>query len=364
MGAGLLLRSFARLSGVDPGFQPENVATARVLFPDRQYQTTLQRAAFFREVLEKLQNSPGVSGAAAINYMPLSGADTGITYTIEGLPTPLPREVPSASFRCVSPGYFRVMGIQLLEGRDFEDRDLDHARIIVNETLARRAWPGQRAVDQRLHLEGPGGPLIPVVGVVKNVKQFGLETEERPALYLSFIGQAAMTLVVRSTVGIPPLAASVKAVDRNQMVQDLRTIRQVLDASIAQPRLRTQLLSLFAFLALTLAAIGIFGITAYIVAQRTREIGIRMALGATRNAVTGMLIAHGVGQGLTGIALGVAGSLALRQILRRWLFGVSPTDPATFLIAAIISLGTVAVAVYLPARRAAGGDPMIALRDE
>lgn len=364
VGAGLLIRSLARLGEVDPGFQVENVTTARLSLPDARYKNPQQRANFFREVLERLNNSPGVQGAVAISFMPLSGADAGIAFTIEGQPVPVPSEIPTASFRCVSPDYFRIMGIRMLQGRDFEARDLDHARIIVNESLARRLWPHQSALDQRLRLGGPAGPAIQVVGVAANVKQFGLEAEERPALYLSFLGQPAMTLMVRNQVGVSTIATAVKAVDRNQPIQDLRTIRQALDASIAQPRLRTQLLSVFAFLALTLAAVGIFGVTAYSVAQRTREIGIRIALGATPGSVTGMLVQQGFRQGVAGIALGVAGALALRQVLRRWLFGIDSTDPSTILAAVIVALAVIAVAVYVPARRAAALDPLIALRNE
>jgi len=362
IGAGLLIRSFIRLSGIDPGFRAENVITARVSLQGARYRDQEQRGAFFRQVIDKIRATPGVVSAAAINFMPLGGADAGIAFAADGQAAA--RETATVSFRAASPEYFKAMGIPILEGRDFAEGDLEHARVIVNQALARKWWRDQSPLGQRARLGGPGGPSLLIVGVVANVRQFGLDADERPTLYLSFLGQSVMTLVVRGTVRAPTIAAAVRAVDQGQPIEDVRTIAQALDDSMAQPRQRARLLSILAALAMTLTAVGIFAVTAYSVAQRKREIGIRIALGATSGEVQRMVLSQGFRQGFAGIAIGCIGALALKQVIAHWLFHLNALDPATFLAATVLSAGVTGAAVYLPARRAALVDPVVALREE
>jgi len=366
VGAGLLLRSFARLAAVDPGFRAENVITARVSLPPSRYRQPPQRAAFYKQVLEKLRGMPGVSVAAAVNFLPMSGVNGGVAFSVEGRPPASPREIPTASFRAVSPDYFGAMGIRILEGRGFTEADLEHMRLVVNQSFARRWWPNQSPLGQRIHIGPPDapGPFLPVVGMVADVKHFGLDAADGPTIYLPYLGPPVMTLVARGLADAGILAAAVAAVDKNQPIEDARTMRQVLYNTSAQPRLRTRLLTIFAALALVLAGLGIFGVTAYSVAQRRREIGIRMALGAAPAAVKGMILRQAIRQGLAGITLGGVAALALRGLVAHWLFGVTGADPVTFAAAACVSAGATAAAVYWPARRAAAVDPVAALREE
>jgi putative ABC transport system permease protein len=367
VGAGLLIRSFARLSAVDPGFETGNVVTARISLPPSRYRQPDQRAAFYRQVLERLRGLPAVRAAAVANFVPMAGADAGTIFVVEGRPAPRPNEIPTASLRTVSPDYFRTFCTPILAGRDFTEQDLEHVSAIVNEAFARKWWPGENAVGKRLHLGPPGapGPWIPVAGIARNVKQFGLDAADSPpVLFLPFLGQPVMTLAVRGAVDAPVLAAAVRAVDAGLTIQSPRTMRQAIDESLAHPRLRTRLLSAFALLALALAAVGIFGVTAYSVARRTREIGIRLALGADPGGVRRMVLRQALRQTACGIAAGAAGALALKGLLAHWLFGITATDWAAFAMAALVSLAAVTAAVYVPARRAAGVDPVRALREE
>jgi putative ABC transport system permease protein len=367
VGAGLLIRSFTRLSTVDPGFDIENLATARISLPPSRYREPAQRAAFYRQVLDRLHGLPDVRAAAVVNFMPMAGADAGALFVVEGAPAPRPNEIPTASLRTVSPGYFRTLGIGILAGRDFTEQDLDRICAIVNEAFARKFWPGENAVGKHIHLGPPGSPgrWIEVAGVASNARQFGLDkAASPPMLFLPFLNSPVMSLMARGSVDTAVLAAAVRAVDSSLALQNPRTMRQAIDESLAHPRLRTRLLSAFALLALALAAVGIFGVTAFSVAQRTREIGIRLALGAEPAAVRRMVLRQGLMQAVCGIAAGAAGALALKGLLAHWLFGIAATDWAAFASAAAVSLAAVAAAVYVPARRAASVDPMRALREE
>jgi putative ABC transport system permease protein len=369
LGAGLIAKSLLRLQQVDPGFDPRHVLTARVSLPPAKYAPE-QRAAFFRQVLERIRALPGVQAAGATTVLPLAGSDAGIFFTVEGQPVPPPDAVPTVNVRLVSPDYFRAMGIPTLRGQEFTEENLQRIRLIVSESLQQRYFPDEDPVGRGIKLNRPEhpGPFIPIIGVAKDVRQSGPQQDARPSLYIPLLSQPAMTLAVR-TAGDPLALASavrraVLAVDAEQPIHDVRTLEQRLAEAVAQERFRTLLLGFFAGVALLLAAVGIYGVMAYAVSQRTREIGIRMALGAQAAEALKLVLRHGLKLALSGVALGLAGAFALTRLMSSLLFGVTPADPATFTAASLLLTAVALVACYVPAWRATKVDPMIALRHE
>jgi putative ABC transport system permease protein len=372
VGAGLLVRSFARLTAVDPGFRPEGVLTLQVLLPDQNYDDPA-RVNFTGSVLDRLRALPGVTQAGMVSNLPMSGEESIEGLEIEGKPRPKPEDIAFADFRQATASYFEALGIPLLKGRVFTEGDGPKAPLVavIDETLARAYWPGEDALGKRFRFGGFGErdePWMTVIGIVGNVRHSGLHVDPRPQLYVpnSQNPTGLLNLVVRTSRDPESLArevrAAVFAVDPNQPVDKVRTMEQVVSESVAGRRFNMVLLGVFAVLALVLAAVGIYGITSYSVVQRTREMGLRMALGAQPGAVLGLVLRETGTLALVGLGAGLLLAVAATRVMASLLFGVGATDPTTF---AGVSLALAAVsllAAYLPGRRATRIDPMVALR--
>jgi putative ABC transport system permease protein len=367
-GSGLLIRSFLRLQNVELGFRPENVLTMSISLPDK-YKTDQQQAEFFRSVLERTSVLPGVLKASAVTFLPL---DLDFVFHVQREGHQAQNEGVTSNYFAISPAYFQAMGIPLVKGRAFSEQDnAQGPRVaIINETLARRLFPNENPVGQRIYITN--GPLLwsEIVGVVGDAKQYGLDRPATPQVYEPYQQHtwSWMSLAIR-TSGDPLSVASavrqqVAAVDKDQPVADVRTMEDIVALSITQQRFSLLLLSLFAGLALVLAAAGIYGVMAYSVIQRTREIRIRMALGARSSDVLRMIVGKGLALTLLGVAAGLAGALALGRFLVTLLFEVRPNDPATLAIVSALLVGVACAASYLPARRAMKVDPLVALRYE
>jgi putative ABC transport system permease protein len=373
IGGGLMMRSFLRLTSVDPGFDPRGVLAATIPLAGARYSSDEQRAAFFQRLTTQVSSLPGVKSASAINHLPLGGDVWTFGFTVEGRPAPPNAERPSAVYRVVRPDYFRTMGAALLRGRDFTERDDDSSPgvVIVNEALARRQWPGEEPLGQRITVGGAGNTPREVVGVVRDLKQGEWSSEPKPEMYLPHSQAASprgMTLVVRASSdlsGIEPLIRrEVWAIDRDLPVSQVMSMEMVVAESVGQQRFNTLLIGGFAAVALLLAAAGVYGVMSYAVAERTHEIGVRMALGARGRDVLGMVIRQGLVLTLFGLAVGLAGALALARVMTGILYEVSTTDPLVFGgVAAALTLSAL-LACYVPARRATKVDPMLALRHE
>jgi predicted permease len=375
VGAGLLINSFVRLRNLDPGFRADNLLTMSIVLPQQKYSDHARRVTFFSELTSRVGALPGVRSAAVTNWIPLTMQGDTFGVSVEGRPDPGPEKRPDVVTRVVSAAYFDTMGIQLLRGRQFDegvDREDSMPVAVVSETTARRLWPGEDPLSKRLQ---PGGAdpdgWIQVVGVAKDVRQFDLTAEPRLQMYLpyaQFQWFVPRQLVVKTDVEPTSLATAVrKAVwemDKDQPVSDVRTMEEVLSESIARQRFSALLLGVFAALALALAAVGIYGVMSYAVAQRTREIGIRMALGAQAGSVLRLMIGQGLKLASAGVVLGLAGALLLTRVMSSLLFGVSATDPLTLVTISLVLVGVALLASYIPARRAAKVDPLVALRYE
>jgi putative ABC transport system permease protein len=380
-GAGLLLQSFSKLLRVDPGFQTENVILADVGLPYAQYGDAHKVANFYARLAERLAAEPGVRAVGATTSLPLrKDADYRLRFDIPDRPKPENPEEQSAYYRMVTPGYFRAMGMALLAGREFADTDEAQSAgvAVINETLARQYWPGESPLGKRIGIyKGQFGPLgftlfdsPRIVGVIADVRQAGLQAKPEPSIYLPhrqapFLG---MTLVVRANMNPAGLAAAIRAdvesFDRSLPISHVATLEQTLSTAVAQPRFRTLLLSLFAALALLLASIGIYGVMAYSVAQRTNEIGIRMALGARPGQVLQLVLSQGMRMAVAGAAGGILFALLLGRFVSGLLFGVSARDPWTFAGVTLLLTIVALAACAIPAWRAMRVDPMTALRHE
>src|SRR5579862_1346482 len=373
VGAGLLITSYLRLQRVDAGFNPHHLLTFRFELPEARY-PYLQRINFYNRFLKRLQTTPGIRSAASILPLPLSDDSISVSFEIDGRPVPKSDE-PSAWFRVVSPTYFPTMGIQLLKGRQFTE--LDDAKapgvIIVNQEFARRFFHNEDVIGKHIKpgAAGVGKEIMrEIVGVVADVKHLNLARESTPEYYVPYAQCLfdPMTIVAR-TQGDP--RAVVDAVrndlrdeDKELPVYEVRTMDDYLAASISQPRFNTMMLGIFAGVALLLSAVGLYGVMAYTVAQRTHEIGIRMALGAERRDVLKMVLGRGLFLTLAGVGIGWLGALALSRFLTGMLFGVHPHDPATLAGVSLVLVAVALVACYIPARRAVKVDPMVALKYE
>jgi putative ABC transport system permease protein len=375
VGAGLLIQSFWRLQHVSSGLQPQNILTFNVTVPEVRYSSEKQ-ARFFNDLLARINTSPGVQSASAVLPLPLSGDRFSISFQIDGRPV-APKDEPSADVFVAAPNYFRTMGIPFIKGRDFELRD-EHTStpvVIVTESFARQFFPGEDAVGKRIKpgistWDNDPAPMREIVGVVSDIRNRALNTEPKPAYYLpqSQVPFTQMIVVARTANDphalITGATREVRAIDAEVPVFSVKTMEEYISSSVAAPRFNTTLLAIFAAVALLLTIIGLYGVMSYSVAQRTNEIGIRMALGAQSQDVLGLIVKDGAKMVAIGLALGIGGALALTRLLSTLLFGVTTKDPATFVVIAVLLSIVAMVACYVPAWRATRVDPLEALRCE
>ena len=373
IGAGLLINSFVRLRSVDPGFRPEKLLTMKIVLPDVRYPDRATRSAFYTELIRRVKTVPGVKSAAVATNLPLTNTGNSIGISIEGRPDPGPDHVPIVITRIVSPRYFETMGIPLLKGRVFTEQDRAGSTgvVIVSEITARRLWPGEDPIGKRIGgwSTDPQEKWAQIIGVVKDVRQFELAADPKLQIYLPY-EQARFfeprALIVRTDVAPMSLATTVRRtvweIDKDQPVSDISSMEEVVSQSVSRQRFSMLLLGVFAGLALLLAAVGIYGVMSYSVAQRTHEIGIRIALGAQRSDVLKMTVGEGLRLVSTGVVIGLAGALILTRVMSSLLFGVSANDPTTFITISLILVGVAVLASYVPALRATRVDPMFALR--
>ena len=374
VGAGLLLRSFARLTAVNPGFATEHVVKTDVSLPQFQYSKPEQWAAFANEAMQRITAKPGMEDAAMAAPLPLTSNFVNLPFTIEGN-APLPQgSVETAHYVAASPGYFRVMEISLERGRLFsaDDTAATPPVVLISEKMARQYFPHENPLGRQMMFGFPpnGNVVREIVGVVSDIRDVSLGKDPGPMMYVPF-AQAPLwggEVVVRSNLGASAVAAAVReeihAIDKDLPVTDVETLPEAVHASMAEPRFRTLLLGLFGGMALVLAAIGIYGVVSFSVARRTREIGTRMALGATPGSIWRLVIGESAKLVLLGLAVGIPAALLLTRSLGALLFGVRASDPLTFVVVASLLTLVALVAAYLPARAAMRVDPMVALRCE
>jgi putative ABC transport system permease protein len=385
VGAALLVRSFWRLQQVELGFDPANVLTAKLWLPQPndpeqgRYSSRktghAARTATYEEILRRAEGLPGVAAVAAADILPFDGTRSSVVFTAEGTEGDDRSRVPTAQYASATARYFDVMGIRMLRGRPFGDQDNASGApvVIVTDAIARVSWPGQDPVGKRLHLGGPQAttnPWLTVVGVVEDVRTRRVEDDPRPTIYRPLGQRSGLSLsVVLKTNAEParlraPLAEQVRAVDRDLPTYGVRTLEEMIATATASRRFSTQLLAAFAVLALGLAAIGIYGVMAFVVGQRTREMGIRIALGARPLAVIGLVMRQAFVLAAIGVAAGLAASALMTRLLSGLLFEIRPIDPFTYTLIPVLLAATAAIAAWRPARRAATVDPITALRAE
>ena len=373
VGAGLLVRSFLALMKTDAGFNPDSLLTMSLILPRAKYPEEPQRAAFYFDLVNRVKAIPGVQSTALVNYLPLGGSNSSDSFLVEGFPEPPAGQEVDGRYRVCSPDYFQTMGITVMKGRAFNDQDKAGAPpvVIVNETLARRYWPNEDPIGKRIRFYGPidRAPWMQIVGVIRDVRH-ELNIPVTPEYYLPHAQDAwSSMVVVTKTAGDPAAMAGVIrqqvwAIDKDQPVFDVRTMDEVRSISVAVYSFSSVTLGIFAGVALLLAAIGIYGVMAFAVTQRTHEIGIRMALGAKSRDVLKLVVMNGMKLALVGVAIGLAGAWALSRFMKTLLFGVQATDVLTFGVVSICLLFAALLACYLPARRATKVDPLVALRYE
>ncbi len=376
--AALLIRSFRELNNVDPGFDARNVVTARVWLPQPNnreagpYFRPAARFALYRQSLERIKALPGVESVGIVNALPMGGGRPNTTFTVEG--RPLSDSINTAQSFVASTDYFKTMGIQLLNGRVFAEQDDDKAPnvAVVSKTFAEKFFHGEDPLGKRIRLGGAQStaPWLSVIGVVGDVKMESLDAENKPQLYRSIfqVPSVGFSYAVRAASSAASLAESVRdqvrSIDGDLPVFSIRGMDEIVSETIGQQRFAMSLLGVFAFVALILSSVGIYGVMSYSVTQRTHEIGIRMALGADQKDVLKLMLKHGAALTASGMALGIAGAIVATRFMKFMLFGISPNDPVTFAVITVL-LGAVAIAAcYLPARRATRVDPIVALRHE
>ena len=374
--AGLLIKSFLKLSTTDPGFNSESVLTMQLILPRARYEQPEARAVFYRDLEQRIRSLSGVASAGLVNYLPLGGSNSSDDFLIEGLPTPPRGQEYVGRYRVCTPDYFQTLGIRILRGRGFTGADSETAApvVIVNETLVRKFWPNADpsvVLGKRFRTSGPPerNPWREIVGVINDVRH-EMNGPIQPEYYLPHAQDPwnAMALVAKTKVEPMALASlvrkEVQAMDKDQPVFSTRSMQEVRAQSVIIYNTSSQMLSVFAAIAMLLAALGIYGVMSYSVSQRTHEIGVRLALGASRQHVLKLMIWQGMKLAGLGMVMGLAGALALTSLMKSLLFGVSTTDPLTYGVVVSVLVVVALTACYLPARRATKVDPMIALRYE
>jgi putative ABC transport system permease protein len=374
IGAGLMIRSFLQLQRTDVGFDPDNLLTMRVQLSGTKYREGTAVSTFYQQLLERIEGLPGVQGAGAVTAIFLSKTPNSGNFSIEGRPDPPPHERVEVPIDSVTPGLFETMQVKLVRGRLFENRDAREAPrvVIINETMARSFWPGEDPLGRRMKYgdNQSQDPWKEIVGIVADVRRTGFDDEVRPETFLPHAQRSSggMTVVIRTDSAPLELAATARAavrdIDRDQPVFDIKTMDETLGNMMAQRRLNMILFAIFAALALVLASVGIYGIISHSVTQRTHELGVRMALGARAGDVLRLVLRQGMGLSLAGIAIGLVASILLTRVMSSFLYGVSATDPLTFVAIAVVLALVALVASYIPARRATKVDPIVALRYE
>lgn len=369
-GAGLLIRTFAALKDVDPGFRPQGVLSLRLAIPRNKYKQDEKVAALCQSILERVSSLPQVEAAGMGNRLPLSGPSGLSTIEFEQKDG-RPGEVTATDDTTITPDYFRAMNIRLSQGRFFTDNDSAKAPLVVilDERVAQKAWPGENPVGKRVR-SGPTSPWAEVVGIVGHIRHENLETDDRMQIYWNYLQRARdrMSLVVRTSSDprslVGPVLAEIKSVDPDQPAFAVRTLTDVVDQSVSLRWFNAVVVAVFAASSLLLAVIGIYGVIAWNVKQQTREIGVRIALGASRRSMLALVLGKGLRLTLAGVAVGLIGSFVLARFLRSLLFGVAATDPLTYVVVPILLLVATIFACIIPARRALKVDPIIALRYE
>ncbi len=372
--AGLLIKSFIRVQQVDPGFRPQNLLSMQIALPDLKYREPAQRHAFFKDLIERVRVLPGVTAAGATSVLPMSGSNSSGSFQIEGRIVPQGQSSPHGDRWSATSDYPKTMGIPLIRGRYFEDRDSAEAPgvAIIDETMARKYWPDEDAVGKRITFEG--GRDNPrwreIVGIIGHVKHRGLEGESRVQYYIPYQQrpQAGMFLVVRTTGEPESVAGTVRAtvleLDRDLPVFRVQTLERYVSDSMAQRRFAMYLFGIFAAIALVLAAVGLYGVMAYSVTQRTHEIGVRMALGARSQDVVAMVVRQGMVLAGIGLVVGLGAAFGLTRLMATLLFGVNVRDLTIFAVISVILAVIAMFASFIPARRATRVDPLVALRYE
>jgi putative ABC transport system permease protein len=382
VGAGLMIRSFLRLQSVDSGFDPRNLLTLRLTLPESRYPEARQVISFYQQLTERLGRLPGIESAAATHALPLGGMGGIRPFTVEGRPRPEPGNATNVQYRMISPDYFRAMKITLVRGRDFTKQDEGQAAgvVIINQAFQRRYFQGEDPIGKRITLGGYDDQWGEIVGIVGDVRHWGAEIEAQPEMYWAY-SQAwlarsptlsrlrrSLTLALRTGGDPQSLIQDVRreviSMDKALPLTSVKTMEERMGDSLAGRRYNMLLLSLFAALALILSVVGLYGVISYTVAECTREIGVRMALGAQTIDVLRLVIGQGMTLTLVGIAIGLLASFGLTRLMKDMLFEVRPTDPLTFVAIAVLLAAAALMACYIPARRATKVDPMIALRCE
>jgi predicted permease len=371
VGAGLMIKSFTRLQQVEVGFDPKNILTMGVFLSPTRYKEPEKQAAFYQQVLQHIEATPGVKSAGANIGLPFSGAGIFISFAVVGRPEN-PEAQLAANYRAISPNYFKTMGIPLLRGREFEERDSGQAAgvAVVNESFAERYFPGENPLGKFIDIGDGFETPRQIVGVVGDAKSKNLTTAAAPEMYV--VNQQRpwqwTSFAIRTNSDPHNLASAIRravwSVDKDVPVNDIKTMEEMIGQTVAEPRFYTIMLTIFAGVALVLATVGVYGVVSYSVSQRTHEIGIRMALGAPQRTIINMVLRQSMMLAMIGVVGGVAGAFLLTRVLSSLLYTVSTTDPLTFVLIPVALAIVVLIASYVPARRASRVDPLIALRSQ
>ncbi|MGH9583459.1 MAG: FtsX-like permease family protein, partial [Bryobacteraceae bacterium] len=372
-GAGLLVRTFVKLAKVDLGINPKNVLTMSLSLPDYKYASAVQQLDFYQSLLQKIEAIPGVKSAGA------EGGGANVFFRPQGQPPAAPGQEPTAAFKIVTPDFLKAIGTHMVAGREFRDGDNRSAApvAIISETVARRYWPKSSPLGSHLTIlarvysgeHASSSRPLEIVGVAKDVRNDDLWRPEAD-IYVPFAQSPASSAFLAARTAVPPMSIvpalrdAVRSIDKEQPINRIRTMDEIVSETYGTIRFPMTLLWIFSALALVLSAVGIFGVMSYTVSQRTRELAIRMALGASRGEILQLILGEGLGVTLLGIALGLAAALGLSRIMAGYLYGITATDPLTFALASLLLAMVALLASYIPARRAAKVDPIVALRHE